>query len=268
MEQPPNTIVYEGSSLHYIVAGQGSMPLLLFHGFGQTHTAFESWKEPLGTGYRLFIFDLYFHGRSQWPEDRTLEKSDWKAVLALFLDREKIDRFAVGGYSLGGKFALTALELFPEKISHALLIAPDGIKIRFSYTMATYPHLGRAFFKSMVLYPNRFYAVARLFRSLGFLSNRVIRFAGSQMDTAEKRKRVYCSWVCFRHLRIRVPFIASLINRFNVPLTIIVGKYDQVIPAKAVEPLLRRVRKKEFVVLEAGHNDLIRNAVAYLTKNN
>jgi len=45
-----------------------------------------------------------------------------------FLGKEKIELFAVVGFSLGGKFALATLEAFTDKVTKVVLLAPDGIK--------------------------------------------------------------------------------------------------------------------------------------------
>ena len=261
-------IEFQTSRLHYGKAGSGSMPLLLFHGFGQNHDVFKTWVELIGKDYRLYAFDLYFHGLSTWSSREALEKSDWKKILQNFLQQEKIDRFEVLGFSLGGKFALATLELFPEKVSDLHLLAPDGIKTSFWYSLATYPIATRYLFKSMILKPGRLHALVKSLRSLGLVDKGVLRFAETQMETEEKRRRVYYSWVYFRHLKFNLQKIANILNQHQLPLTIIVGKYDKVILPINMQRLLSKVKNHRFEILETGHNDLIKQAaIKFLLKS-
>src|SRR4030043_232029 len=102
---------YKGSKLHYIKAGKGNHPLVFFHGFGQDHTIYVPILQSLAADYEIYVFDLYFHGKSEWAgEERPLEKDEWKATFRLFLDYYPIDSFSIVGFSLGAKFALATLE--------------------------------------------------------------------------------------------------------------------------------------------------------------
>jgi pimeloyl-ACP methyl ester carboxylesterase len=259
-----NFIDYQDTRLHYSTAGHGPTPLLLFHGFGQDHKAFDVWISALENKYTMYAFDLYFHGQSTWPLRRPLEKSDWKQIIMQFLGKEKIELFVVVGFSLGGKFALATLEAFTDKVTKVVLLAPDGIKTNLWYNLATYPIAVRLLFKSTVLQPGRFFTLAQFFQRVGLVNKGIVRFAESQMDTEEKRRRVYYSWVYFRHLKFDIPSIATILNQQHIPVLMLVGKYDKVIPIKNMEGLLQRLHQKQIEVLDAGHNDLINASVEFL----
>jgi pimeloyl-ACP methyl ester carboxylesterase len=253
-------IHYNNSKLFYTKSGAGKKALLLFHGFGQDHRAFQSWAEILKEQYTLYSFDLFFHGQSSWASREALEKGDWKEIITLFLQQENIAEFEIAGFSMGGKFAMATLEAFPDQIKKMTLLAPDGVKTSFWYRLATYPIAIRALFKSMILHPSRLYRTTKALRSFGLVDKGLLRFAESQMDTEEKRKRVYFSWVYFRHLKFDLNKIASLLNERQIPFTLIVGQHDKVIQAKNMEAFLKKINSKRFEVIDAGHNDLIGKA--------
>ncbi|MFM8740043.1 MAG: alpha/beta fold hydrolase, partial [Cytophagales bacterium] len=186
---------FKESELHYWHEGNGARVLLLFHGFGQHHRAFESWVEALGYQYTLYSFDLFFHGQSHWHSREALEKTDWQEIMTLFFKQESITDFELVGFSMGGKFALATLELFPTKVKKITLLAPDGIKTSFWYSLATYPIATRHLFKGMILHPNRMRILTRFLRALRLVDKGLLRFAENQMNTEEKRRRVYYSWV-------------------------------------------------------------------------
>lgn len=175
-----------------------------------------------------------------------------------FLNENNITRFSLAGFSLGGKFALATVELFPEQVEKIFLIAPDGIKTSFWYSLATYPAALRRLFKSMITHPNRFFGLVKLVNKLGLADKGLLRFAEHQMNTEEKRKQVYYSWVVFRLLHFNMNEIAGIINNNNIPLTMAVGKYDKVISAKNMHRLLKRLRTYRIEILETGHNGLLK----------
>lgn len=254
-------VLYEESKLYFRKTGNGPQPLLLFHGFGQDHRAFDALTKNLDTKYTLYQFDLFFHGKSTWNQgEQPLEKSDWKNILKEFLAQNKIDKFAALGFSLGGKFALASMEIFPERVTELFLLAPDGIKTNFWYNLATYPYPLRSLFKSMIHHHQRFKTIASLAQKIGLIDKGVLRFVESQMDTLEKRKKVYLSWVVFRHLKFDLSKLIQLINSHKIETVLVAGKHDKVIRPENLFPLSKKINTLQFQILEAGHNDLIRKS--------
>ncbi len=262
-----HTLTYKNSTLSYRQSGHGDNVLLLFHGFGQHHRAFAALTESLASPYTLFAFDLFFHGNSKWNEgEQPLEKEMWRAIISQFLREHKIEKFSVLGFSLGGKFALATLELFPVQTENIFLLAPDGIKTSVWYSLATYPLLLRRFFKSMILKPGRLHAITSLLHTLHIVDNGLLRFAESQMDTQEKRERVYYSWVVFRHLHFNMRKTATLLNEHSIRLTMITGRHDKIITTQNMQRLLRHVKDNKLEVLDTGHNGVIAGSIPVLVK--
>ena len=258
---------YRRNILHYVRAGNGNEPLLVFHGFGQDHTLYVPLLKSLSPRYTLFIIDLFFHGKSEWREgELPMEKSTWSNILEVLLKEEKIERFSILAYSLGGKFALATVEAFPARINKLFLLAPDGVKTSFWYSMATYPKLFRSLFRSMILRHDRFLWIADKLNQSNLVDKGLIRFADYQMNSEEKRRRVYYSWVVFRRLTFDMKGIARLINENDIRLTMIVGKYDKVIRPENMQRLLRHVRDYRLEVLESGHTGLIHESLRYLMR--
>jgi pimeloyl-ACP methyl ester carboxylesterase len=250
-------IPFLNGKLFYSKEGEGKRHILLFHGFGQDHGAFATWVPALKNDYSIYSFDLFFHGESVWPDRNPMEKKGWKDILELFFEEEQIEMFEVAGFSLGGKFALATLEAFPARVKKIVLLAPDGIKTNFWYSLATYPVAVRALFKSMILHPIRFHRIARVLERIGLVDKGLMRFAASQMDTAEKRERVYFSWVYFRHLKFDLGYLAGLVNEYHISFLLMVGKHDKVISSESLNRILDKIDVYEFKILETGHNGVI-----------
>lgn len=218
-------IHYRRNLLHYVKAGNGKHPLLVFHGFGQDHTLYVPLLKSLSPRYTLYIVDLFFHGKSEWNEgEQPLEKKTWNNIVQVLLHDNNITSFSILAYSLGGKFALATVEGFPDRVKKLFLLAPDGIKTSFWYSMATYPEAFRRFFKSMILRHDRFLWIANKLNASNLVDKGLIRFADYQMNSEDKRKRVYYSWVVFRHLTFDLRKIGRLVNQNHIRLIMIVGK--------------------------------------------
>ncbi len=258
---------FDNSTLSYQKSGQGKEVLLLFHGFGQQAQAFQSLATALHHTYTLYSFDLFFHGKSRWGNGETpLEKDTWKEILTRFLLTHHIDRFSALGFSLGAKFALTTIELFPERINQAILLAPDGIKTNFWYSLATYPLVFRKFFKSMIVKPSRLTGIINVLQALKMMEKGLLRFVESQMDTAEKRERVYYSWVVFRHLKVDINTLGALIERHDIKTVLMIGRHDKVIQEKRMAKFLRTVPSCQLEILDANHRGIINASIPILQK--
>lgn len=256
---------FRSSSLNFEVMGTGENILLAFHGFGQDHNAFQSLATTLSETYTLYMFDLYFHGKSEWGYgEKPLEKLHWTETVSAFLKEFGIEKFSLVGFSLGGKFVLAILEAFPEKTESVFLLAPDGIKTSFWYSLATYPILFRKIFKSLIRHGKRFMGITRVLSALGIMDKGLIRFVEHQMNTTEKRRRVYYAWVVFRRLKFNMKNIAIIVNTNAIPFSIITGKYDKVIMPKNMHHLLKHLKTYRMEVLETGHNGLIAETAPYL----
>ena len=231
--------------------------MLAFHGYGENSNAFKKIGEVLAEQYTVYSFDLFFHGRSKWPfGSKALEKEFWAKIVENFLSHENIDSFSMAGYSMGSKFLLTILEACADKTEEIFFIAPDGIATNTWYKMATYPLFLRGVFKLTVRFPKPLFAFMQLMFVLKIMDKGVIRFARSEMDSLVKRKRVYNSWVVFRHLSFDMAVIAALINKHQIPIKMILGKYDKLMTPEGMQVLLNKITDHELIILETGHNRL------------
>ncbi len=261
-------IKFEADNLDYEISGRGRVKLLAFHGFGQSAAHFEPFANQLGATYTIYAFDVFFHGNSKWHDEHTtLSKSKLKTYIDAFLEKENVSNFVVCGYSMGGKFALACLELYPQRIKQIILIAPDGIKTSFWYSLATYPQFFRKLFKQTIKKPATFNKITKWVQRLGLLDKSILKFARSQMNTEANRRRVYMSWIVFRELHFDLNRIAAVLNEQKIPIIMITGSYDKIIISDNMMRLLKHVENHRNIVLETGHNKLIAESADFLAKN-
>jgi len=255
---------FETSRVFVRKTGTGPKTLLLFHGFGQDHTALLPVANAVADRYTCYLFDLYFHGQSYWAHaDTPVEKKHWKAYLQGFLQEHQIDRFSVLGFSLGGRLALASLEAFPERTEAIYLIAPDGLRASPWYTLATGSWLSRKAFQAAMMRPGLFFKLADTGRNWGWLDAKLHRVADYYMRQPHKREQVYAAWVGFRRLKSAPRQVAGLIRQHGVRVVIIMGMRDVLIPAGRVQGLTKQLKPGEYTLhlLNAGHHQLLGNEI-------
>jgi pimeloyl-ACP methyl ester carboxylesterase len=253
--------------LHYSEYGEGKKVILCFHGFGQTSSHFHELEEVMKEEYKIYNFDLFYHGQSFWHQkDKAISKDYWASMIARFLKEKRIDKFSLLGFSMGGKFALSIFESFPDKIEKIILIAPDGIKTSFWYSLATYPVGARFFFRRIILKPNLYFNIVKFLRFFRIVDAGLLRFANTQMITKEQRRRVYYTWIVFKELKFNMNKIAALFIQHQVKLEMFLGMHDKIITEKNMNMLLHKLNQYDMHLLEAGHSNLIKAVTEFLRK--
>lgn len=220
-------------SLHYRSYGKGPTPILAFHGFGRTGEDFRVFEQALGDRCTLYAFDLPFHGGSPSPAERAdqpYKPAELGAYFSAFADRFAAERFVLMGYSLGGRVALSLLETMPERIAHAVLIAPDGLKQRPWYRALASSSWGRARYRSFIDRPGRVHHLVHTLRGVGLIRDKMHRFILGQTDSHVKRRLLHDVWLSYRALEPDLGAVAENLRTRRIQLELIFGSFDKVIP--------------------------------------
>ncbi|WP_229254346.1 alpha/beta hydrolase [Dyadobacter sp. NIV53] len=259
------------TTLHFHKLGNGPIILLAFHGIGQDGiSCFKPFSENLGNYYTVYAFDLYFHGKSiessevNFFSNQVITKKIWAKTIQEFLHKEKISRFDVAGFSMGGRFALATLEAFSNQIDKAFLIAPDGISEHPLYTLASGFKPTRKLFGWLMQNPNSFFKAANIFQKAGFVHSSLYRFTQHVLNTSEKRQSVYNSWVGFRKLHFEIPELYQKIKVNDIDLYLFIGKYDKLLKEKGVIRLANLLPADRYIILQNGHSQLVEKVAFYL----
>jgi pimeloyl-ACP methyl ester carboxylesterase len=115
-----------GEVLAYIDMGNaGGPPLVLIHGYTDNARDWVPLIPYLSKSLRLILVDLRGHGQSSKPEC-CYSRLDFAYDIKLMMDALGIKRADIVGHSLGSIIAQTFAEYWPERTSHAVLIASTG----------------------------------------------------------------------------------------------------------------------------------------------
>lgn len=97
-------------------------PLVLLHGFTQTGRSWAGVIAALGERYRAFAPDLPGHG------DAAHRRPATSGACAAYLAALPFERYTLAGYSMGGRIALHAALMHPDRVSRLVLVsASPGI---------------------------------------------------------------------------------------------------------------------------------------------
>ena len=113
----------------YLEAGQGP-PVVLLHGLGATGASMLPTLAELSHDHRVLAPDLPGFGDSDKPV-RAYDPEFYARWLVAFLDATGVARADVVGNSMGGRIAIEAGLVAPERVDHLVLYAPSLAFKRF-----------------------------------------------------------------------------------------------------------------------------------------
>ena len=104
---------------HYIEQGEG-FPLILLHGNGEDLSYFVHQMEPFAKRFRVIAIDTRGHG--QTPRgDAPFTIRQFAEDLLAFMDRLRIEKAHILGFSDGGNIAMVFALAHPERVERLIL---------------------------------------------------------------------------------------------------------------------------------------------------
>lgn len=176
-----------------------------------------------------------------------------------FFRQENISRFSFMAYSLGGKIGFLTLEQFPESINRVILLAPDGIIESPWYGFVVRTWVGGVLYRWLAGNVGVLSNIMRIIRKLRLVPEKAYKFAESQLNSSEKRELVYQTWRAYAHIQPNLHNVKSIINRRQIPVTLITGKYDVIMNPRLSKKFMKDMHNGcQHIELATGH-DLIRH---------
>lgn len=266
-----HTVGYKDFAFEYKLFGSGPEYLIAFHGVGREADDYKIFEKTLGEKYTIVAVNLYHHGNSVYPENRMFDnqisKKEFLEHIEQLLIQLKIDRFSIMGYSLGGRVALTCLQLYYKRINKVILIAPDGLKISHYNNFVTRTNMGKNYIKWLVKKPDEFFALIDKLHRYKIVNNRNKRLINFHFETHEKRVLLRNVISSFKNIVPNINKVTRYINKHNIEIVMVFGKHDFIIPIKLGTRFLKNIKtKKEMHVIDASHNILTENASKALSE--
>jgi pimeloyl-ACP methyl ester carboxylesterase len=118
----PRRVQAHGVSTFFLEAGKGS-PVVLLHGLGATNASMLPTLRDLARDHRVIAPDLPGFGESSKPL-RRYHAGFFARWLVALLDRLGIEKAHLVGNSMGGRIAIEAGLLAPDRVQRLALLAP------------------------------------------------------------------------------------------------------------------------------------------------
>ncbi|HJW41486.1 MAG TPA: alpha/beta fold hydrolase [Rhizomicrobium sp.] len=235
----------DGVGIYYEIHGEGPV-ILLTHGYSATAEMWRGQIAALSKKYKLVLWDMRGHGRSDYPADQS-EYSEAKTVadMAALLDAVGAHQAIIGGLSLGGYMSLAFHATHPERVK-ALLIIDTGPGYRKDEAREGW---NRNALKTAERYETE---------GLGLLSG-----GSAERRTAQHRDATGLARAARGMLTQANARVIESLPSIKVPSIVIVGETDTPFLAASDYMAAKIPGAEKAVIPDAGHAANIDNPVAF-----
>lgn len=243
---------HPNGKIAYRQFGEGKELLIAIHGFSDRASLFDVLKEGLGKKYTVYAFDLPYHGQTEW-EKEDFGQEDVLSMIRLILKKENKERFALMGYSMGGRIIQVLLPEIINQVIHLYLIAPDGIDTKWMFNVNQFPIFVRHYLHSALSRPERFFRLLHWFYDKKIITKFIHDFAYNHLKTPERRHRLFCTWNAIHHFKTHPKKFKQLLQKHQLPTTLYYGRRDEVIQASSGVWLSEGLTHVSLHLLDEGH---------------
>jgi pyruvate dehydrogenase E2 component (dihydrolipoyllysine-residue acetyltransferase) len=233
-----------GRRISYVGTGQDGDVVLLVHGYGGDRNSWLFLQAPLAARHRVYALDLPGHGTSSKDVGNGSIGMLTDTVLGV-LDAIGAERAHLVGHSLGGAVAVATAARAPARISSLTLIAPCGFgpEINTGYLRGFADAQTRRELKPVV---------GQLFADESLVTRQLVDdlLAYKRLDGVEAALHTLVDTLLDGDTQRMDSAAAMAAIGGAVPVTVVWGSADRIIPATQAESVAGAVRQ----VLEgAGH---------------
>jgi len=225
-----------GRRISYVGTGQDGDVVLLVHGYGGDRNSWLFLQEPLAARHRVYALDLPGHGTSSKDVGDGSVGTLADAVLGV-LDAIGAERGHLVGHSLGGAVAVAAAARDPRRISSLTLIAPSGFgpEINAGYLRGFADAQTRRELKPVV---------GQLFADESLVTRQVVDdlLAYKRLDGADAALHTLVDSLLDGDRQRMDSGAAIAAIGGAVPVTVVWGSADRIIPAAQAESVAGAVR--------------------------
>ena len=236
----------QGVAFEYDDVGNGT-PLLMIHGFPLDRSLWRSQIEGLQGMARIIAADLRGFGQSaEAPETMTME--EYAADLKALLNSLNVSRVVVCGLSMGGYVALAFLAKYPDAVTGLILANTRAGADSEQARESRYANVKKAYEEGVPAIAD---AMLPKMLTAATLNDRPSLSAYVRSMIARQRASGVAA--ALRGMAAR-PDRASMLGAINIPVLIITGGDDTLIPASESEEMSRTIPGSRLVIIpRAAH---------------
>jgi len=250
----PHSLSLSGGQRIGVLVGGRGIPLVVAHGFSFAGAVYVQSLSRLATmGFKVIAVDLAGHGGSAALEQRGWELDEYRRFLAGVLDQLGVRRAVLAGHSLGGRLVTELAANDPERAVALLLVDAavgrvwDDLTAFCRWVPSVFALVGATL-------------VADTFGTLFFNGDQGLKLQGLALPQA--MANLVAPWRLINPALsvLLAPGSASTLDRLGtsgLPVFILHGDRDPVVPLASARDAARRTGGELFVVRHAGHSWLL-----------
>jgi pimeloyl-ACP methyl ester carboxylesterase len=246
----------DGVRVHYRDEGNPAAPaVVLVHGFAASLHAWEPWVEQLSADYRVISLDLAGHGLTRTPDGYQISTEGQVAIIEALTRKLGVDRFVLGGNSMGGAVAWNYALAHPDRLRGLVLVDAAGWPVAgrregspVVFRLLANP-VGRAVLKNIDLRPMAERGLRQAYFDESLVTDALVdRYA--DLALAPGRRDL----ILKSQGRPRQPAAPATFARIATPTLVMSGANDALIPVSAAEGLAGAIPGAKLIVYPGvGH---------------
>lgn len=254
--QPPSQFVAVGGmQVHLRDEGprEDPLPIVLLHGTAASLHTWDGWTAVLSPHRRVIRFDLPGFGLTGPTPDGVYTIDRYVATVLQVMDALEVERFVLGGNSLGGYVAWATALSHPERVAGLVLVDAAGYRyesqsVPLAFTIARTPALGRLF-EQVLPRPLIKSSLRNVYGDPSRVTPALIDRYFELATRAGNRQALLA-----RFEQTQPGALADRIPEIDVATLILWGANDRLIPVQFGERFAREIEGSRLVVLEGlGH---------------
>jgi pimeloyl-ACP methyl ester carboxylesterase len=117
-----------GARAHVRIRGpQNGRPLVLIHGSNASLLTWEPWAKRLSDTFRVVTMDMPAHGLTGAVPNGDYSQEGMVKFIGEVTDKLGLEKFALGGNSMGGRLAARFAEQYPDRVIQLILVDASGL---------------------------------------------------------------------------------------------------------------------------------------------
>jgi pimeloyl-ACP methyl ester carboxylesterase len=230
--------------------------LLFIHGFGAASHYWQALEEHFAGHYNTAALDLKGFGYSAKPEDGNYRVSDQAELVKTFITARNLTNLIMVGHSMGGAVALLTCFKLPPGLVKGLILLDSA---SYGQPLPDFVHLLRMPVISTVgpaLLPDRL-LVKQMLQKVFYDHAKITEAMISQYSTYLKLPGAYPALrqTAKQLIPANVDEVIEKTINLKIPVLIVWGENDQILPLSSGQRLHFDIKDSEFVIIpECGHD--------------